>query len=160
MHWCTEEFGLVKTAARSALRPNSPFAGKLDLFYEAEIAFVRSRRGDLHNLREADVLDYREGISSTYPRTVAATYFIRLIELVAEKETPIPALHDLLRRALGYLAGSEPTKKAVLHFENQLANELGLGPESPTQAVMAIHSAYHSVPTQRGEVMDLVESIT
>jgi DNA repair protein RecO (recombination protein O) len=32
VHWCTREAGLLKTVAKGARRPKSPFAGKLDLF--------------------------------------------------------------------------------------------------------------------------------
>jgi len=50
--WCTESFGCVQTVAKGARRPKSPFAGKLDLFFEAEISVVRSRKSDLHTLAE------------------------------------------------------------------------------------------------------------
>src|SRR2546430_16683400 len=41
--WCTELIGCIQTIAKGARRPKSPFAGKLDLFFEAEISIVRSR---------------------------------------------------------------------------------------------------------------------
>ena len=41
--WCTESLGCIQTVAKGARRPKSPFAGKLDLFFEAEISIVRSR---------------------------------------------------------------------------------------------------------------------
>ena len=50
--WCTESFGCIQTIAKGARRPKSPFAGKLDLFFEAEISIVRSRKSDLHTLTE------------------------------------------------------------------------------------------------------------
>ena len=50
--WCTELIGCVQTIAKGARRPKSPFAGKLDLFFEAEISIVRSRKTDLHTLAE------------------------------------------------------------------------------------------------------------
>ena len=31
VHWCTAEFGWIKTVAKGARTPRSPFAGKLDL---------------------------------------------------------------------------------------------------------------------------------
>ena len=37
--WCTEE-GLIRTAAKSARKTGSPFAGRLDIFYQC-----RMRRG-------------------------------------------------------------------------------------------------------------------
>ena len=53
--WLTERFGTVRTVARGARRPKSEFAGMLDLFYRADIAFSISRSGDLHTLREVSV---------------------------------------------------------------------------------------------------------
>ena len=51
---------------------------------------------------------------------------MRLLEISAEMGTPIEALYDLLRRALDYLAAQDPTEKAVLHYERQLADILGI----------------------------------
>src|SRR5216117_239523 len=50
--WCTESCGCIQTVAKGARRAKSPFAGKLDLFFEAEISIVRSRKSDLHTLTE------------------------------------------------------------------------------------------------------------
>ena len=45
-HWLTPELGRVATVAKGARRPKSPFRGKLDLFYEADFSFTRSRRSE------------------------------------------------------------------------------------------------------------------
>ena len=50
--WCTSSLGCVQTVAKGARGAKSPFAGKLDLFYEAEIQIARSRKSNLHTLRE------------------------------------------------------------------------------------------------------------
>ena len=55
VHWFTQDHGLIKTVAKGARRSKSPFAGKLDLFFGGEIAFVRARRGELHLLREVAI---------------------------------------------------------------------------------------------------------
>ena len=52
IHWLTPSLGRVATVAKGARRSKSPFAGKLDLFYEAAFSFSRSRHSELHNLRE------------------------------------------------------------------------------------------------------------
>jgi len=41
VHWLTPEFGRLATVAKGARRPKSPFAGKLDLFYLADLSFQR-----------------------------------------------------------------------------------------------------------------------
>ena len=41
--WFTASFGLIKTVAKGARNPKSKFAGGLDLFFDCEIQFSRSR---------------------------------------------------------------------------------------------------------------------
>src|SRR6267142_5763160 len=52
VHWLTPDLGRLATVAKGARRPKSPFRGKLDLFYEADFSFARSRKSELHTLRE------------------------------------------------------------------------------------------------------------
>lgn len=124
--WLTATHGKLKTVAKGARRPKSAFAGRLDLFFACEITFARSRAGDLHTLREAAVRDSREGLRQVYARTELASYCVELVEFATEFEHPTPEIHDLLRRALDYLAANEPTRRAMLHFERQLSALLGL----------------------------------
>src|SRR6266566_1933252 len=72
--WCTELIGCIQTIAKGARRPKSPFAGKLDLFFEAEISIVRSRKTDLHTLAEVVLKNPFAGIRSSYRRTQTAAY--------------------------------------------------------------------------------------
>src|SRR5206468_11240639 len=57
VHWLTPNFGRLATVAKGARRPKSPFRGQLDLFYLADFSFYRSRRSDLHILREVSLRD-------------------------------------------------------------------------------------------------------
>ena len=66
VHWCTKQDGLVKTVAKGARRPKSLFAGKLDLFFHGELSWVRSRKGELHTLREVAITDYGENLRKKY----------------------------------------------------------------------------------------------
>ena len=84
--WCTELIGCVQTIAKGARRPKSPFAGKLDLFFEAEISIVRSRKTDLHTLAEVVLKNPFVGIRSNYLRTQTAAYFVELIEICTERD--------------------------------------------------------------------------
>src|SRR3954462_14847874 len=79
--WCTSSLGCVQTVAKGARRAKSPFAGKLDLFYEAEIQIARSRKSNLHTLREVALTNPFAGIRENLRRTQAASYFVELIEL-------------------------------------------------------------------------------
>ena len=155
VHWCSLEHGLIKTAAKGARRPGSPLGGRLDLFYEAEIEYAHAKRGDLHALREVAVSDYRHGLHGSYIRVLAASYFVRLIEIVAEKETPIESIFGLLQRGLNWLNGNEPTLKGVLHFERELARALGLWVEGDSAPpLLAIQDLFHQIPEQRLQLLD------
>ena len=88
--WFTEEHGKLKTVAKGARRPRSPFAGRLDLFFAAEITYSRSRQSELHGLREVAVRDSREGLRTQYERTQMAAYFVELVEMTTEFEQPVP----------------------------------------------------------------------
>ena len=111
---------------KGARRPKSPFAGKLDLFFEAEISIVRSRKSDLHTLTEVVLKNPFPGIRSNYVRTQIAAYFVELIEICTERDHREPELFGLLRRAFGYLDANDPTSRAVAHFETELARIAGV----------------------------------
>ena len=152
--WSTEEFGVVKTVARSARKPKSQFAGKLDLFYFADVEAFPSKKSDLHTLKEIQVIDFRRGLLETYWQTLGASYFAKLIHRIAEPETPIPELNDLLNRALDYLCVTEVNERAVLHFEKQAVEILGLlDHESRQQPLYLIQDQIGSIPKIRSELM-------
>src|SRR3954452_20445598 len=84
--WCTDSLGCIQTAAKGARRARSPFAGKLDLFFEAEIQISRSRKSNLHSLTEVALKNPFPGIRENLRRTQAASYFVELIELCTESD--------------------------------------------------------------------------
>ena len=148
VHWCTEEHGLIKTVAKGARRPKSVFAGKLDLFFEAEINWVQSRKSELHTLRELSVTNFRENLRKSYADTVVAAYFGELLAHVVEQSHPVPELFDLLQRGLGYLSQSGADKRALLHYESELAKLLGVA-HSRTSAALSLEQAFGSLPRAR-----------
>ncbi len=153
IHWCSVTFGIIKTVAKGALRAKSPFAGKLDLFFDAEIEFVRSRKSDLHILKELSVENPRLGLRQSYARTQMASYFVQLLEMIAELETPIPDHHDLLRRGLDFLADNTPTREALLHYEKEVARLLGLEGHHRSP-IEAIRDVYKKIPSQRAPLLE------
>ena len=147
--WLTQAHGRVKTAAKGARRPRSPFAGKLDLFFLDDISYSPSRRSDLHALREAVLIQPFSGLRAEFLRTELAAYFVELIELVTEAEHPVPELFDLLLRALGYLDTGRPALRALLHFESELVRLLGIHGQPGITPAVAIGRAYNSLPAAR-----------
>ncbi len=112
--------------AKGARRPKTPFAGKLDLFFETEIQIARSRKSTLHTLTEVVIRNPFAGIRQNYLRTQTAAYFVELIELCTERDHHEPELFSLLRRAFSYLDANDPTLRAVSHFETELARIAGV----------------------------------
>jgi DNA repair protein RecO (recombination protein O) len=127
VRWSTVEFGLIDTVAKGARNPKSSFAGKLDLFFAAEISWQAAKRGKLHHLRECHVIDYREGLRRDYHTMMLAGYCCGLIEQVCEPEHPHEAMHDLLSRALRHLDEEGGSLRALRHFERELARIEGVG---------------------------------
>jgi DNA repair protein RecO (recombination protein O) len=155
LHWCTESHGIVKTAAKGARTPRSAFAGRLDLFFSCDIAWARARRGDLHALREVELLAPRAGLRASYPRTLAAAYFVALVEASVEREAPVPEIHGLLARALDWLDGSEPSPAALLRFESRIAEILGIAPPGSPGAA-ALLDTLQRLPPQRDELFRML----
>jgi len=150
--WLTRDHGKIKTIAKGALRPKSPFAGTLDLFFETEIAFVRSSRSEIHTLRETALRNPFEGLRKEYARVELAAYFVELLELLTEPEHPVPELFDLLHRALAYLEGAVPERRVLLHFENELARLLGIHDEGNAHTALA--RTCHQMPESRRRLME------
>src|SRR5499426_2506906 len=149
--WCTESFGCIQTIAKGARRPKSPFAGKLDLFFEAEISIVRSRKSDLHTLTEVVLKDPFPGIRSNYLRTQTAAYFVELIEICTERDHREPDLFVLLWRAFGYLNANDPTSRAISHFETELARIAGVHDQTRLKAdpAFALGNLFGRLPLSR-----------
>jgi len=156
VHWFTDHHGLIKTVAKGARRARSPFAGKLDLFFEAELNWARSRKSELHTLREVAVMNYRENLRKSYTDTLAASYFAELLAHVVEPDHSEPELYDLLRRGLEYLARAGADKRGVLHYENEMARLLGVA-HHRISAALALEQAFGSLPRGRPACMDVIK---
>jgi DNA repair protein RecO (recombination protein O) len=129
VHWLTPNFGRVATVAKGARRLKSPFHGKLDLFYLADFSFSRSRRSDLHLLREAGLRETHVPLRRNLASLRQATYAAAFIEQATETETPLPAVFELMRGYLDCLCRQPAGPQAVFAFELKLLHELGLNPD-------------------------------
>ncbi len=153
VHWLTDGHGLIKTVAKGARSPKSAFAGKLDLFFDAEITWARARSGDLHSLREVSVTALREPIRCDYNAMLLSGYWCRLLELALERDHPEPELHDLLRRALDHLVTTGPSLRAMQHFEQELAVNLGISRERG-HAAAVLRETLGGLPPQRAQLLE------
>jgi DNA repair protein RecO (recombination protein O) len=153
--WCTDSLGVVQTVARGARRPKSPFCGRLDLFFEAEISIAKSRKSDLHTLREVVVINPFAGIRTNHRRTQAASYFVELIEVCTEIEHHEPEMFRLLQRAFGFLDQQDPDERTVMHFESELARITGVHGARPSPAT-ALGHLFGRLPSSRAALLKLL----
>jgi DNA repair protein RecO (recombination protein O) len=149
--WCTESLGCIQTVAKGARRAKTPFAGKLDLFFESEISIVPSRKSSLHTLTEVVVQNPFAGIREHYLRTQVAAYFVELIEICTERDHHEPELYSLLRRAFGYLDKNDPSLRAISHFETEVARITGVHDTKNLRAdpAFALGNLFGKLPLSR-----------
>jgi DNA repair protein RecO (recombination protein O) len=149
--WCTESLGCIRTVAKGARRQKSVFAGKLDLFFEAEIQIARSRKSNLHTLTEVVLRNPFGGIRQSHLRAQAAAYFVELIENCTESDHHEPELFALLRRAFGYLSENDPALRVVSHFETELARIAGVHDTKMPKSdpALALANLFGRLPSSR-----------
>jgi DNA repair protein RecO (recombination protein O) len=129
VHWLTAEQGRLATVAKGARRPASPFRGKLDLFYRCEFSFARSRRSELHTLREATLQETHAALRRELGWLRQAAYATALIEQTTETGTPLPGFFALLETLLDLLPRQPARPLTVFALEMKLLAELGLQPD-------------------------------
>jgi DNA repair protein RecO (recombination protein O) len=129
VHWLTRDLGRLSTVAKGARRHKSPFRGKLDVFFEAEFSFARSRRSDLHTLREVSLRDPHAALRRDLGWLEQASYATVLVEQTTETETPLAEIYELFSGFLNHLTNTAPSTNTVFAFEMKLLAELGLAPD-------------------------------
>ncbi len=148
--WLTERFGAVRTVARGARKPKSAFAGKLDLFYTADISFTISRQGDLHTLREVSLRRIFDVASAGSAGFYLASYFGELAGIAAPSMHPAGEIFNLLQRGIEFVQRGPVTLKALNHFETELCRILGVyDPAGKVRAIDALASLYGTIPASR-----------
>ncbi len=134
VHWLTAESGRISTVAKGALRPKSAFGGKLDIFHVADFGFSRSRRSDLHTLREVRLAGTFPLLRTELKALQQAAYCATFLEQTTEADTPLPGMYEMFVGFLGSLRADEGGRLAggserVLAFELRLLAVLGLEPD-------------------------------
>jgi DNA repair protein RecO (recombination protein O) len=160
VRWLSPEAGRVSTIAKGALRPKSPFAGKLDLYYLCEFSYVKSRTGHLHTLRDVSLLEPHLGLRREWTSLLALEYFFDLVTALTEEDTPLEADFDLFLKAVAYLEQKQVTLELVERFERRLYRLHGLG-EPPQGADLAQWARQHhfKAPPQRIRLLQEIERL-
>ena len=137
IHWLTPSLGRLATVAKGALRPKSTFRGRLDLFYEADFSFNRSRRSELHTLTEVRTREIHSSLRVDLSYLQQACYGAELVEQTTESDTPLPEIFELMRSLLEHLPRQGPMPQTVFAFETKLLHSLGLEPNTTESGLSA-----------------------
>lgn len=133
VRWLTVSHGRLATVARGAREPKSPLFGRLDLFFGARLSFQRSRRSELHALREVAVTTTFPSLRSDYARLSQAAYAVSLVELVTETETPMPEVHALFGGFLSHVESAPVQPRSIYALEARLLAAGGWDPVEASQ---------------------------
>lgn len=156
--WCTPEHGIVRTAARSALKPGSDLAGVVDLFHECEFVYHPTAKSDLCTLDTAELISPRLALRGNLLRLRLASYMAQLLLATVEPGAPEePAWHKLISTALDYIAEA-PLRAEILHrFEQRLAELHGLyAPGTDAHRALMHHFAH--LPAGRDELLERLQA--
>jgi DNA repair protein RecO (recombination protein O) len=115
--------------AKGARRAKSPYSGKVDLFYEADFSFSRSRSSDLHTLREISLRHTNAPLREDIVKLQQAAYAATFIVQTTETETPLPAIFEVFKQFLAALCSRGISTQLIFAFELKMLRELGLEPD-------------------------------
>jgi DNA repair protein RecO (recombination protein O) len=127
--WFTRECGKLKTMAKGARRPKSPFRGKIDLFYRDEMLFLRSKRSDLHLLHDCFLESPHTKLRDSVEALAAASYVGELVDVATENEDPNAKLFDVVSTTLDALEIRRGRVAVIIWFELQLLAAVGWAPK-------------------------------
>ncbi|MGC8828400.1 MAG: DNA repair protein RecO [Verrucomicrobiia bacterium] len=125
VHWLTRNSGLIATVARGVFRYNSTFYGRIDLFYYANIEFKKSRKSELHSLKEVELIDSNSWIRENISALHKASYSALLMEKLIPKNTPTPHIFHLFLALLNCLKTDPNSPAPIVWFETKLLIDSG-----------------------------------
>jgi DNA repair protein RecO (recombination protein O) len=129
VNWLTPDHGRLSTVAKGARGPKSPFRGQIDLFYLCDFSFARSKRSDLHTLREAKAVETHADLRRDMAYVQQLSYCATLIEQTTEAEAPLQKMFEDFSTLTKELPKHPPKAQTMFAFEIKLLNELGLAPD-------------------------------
>ena len=128
VHWLSPDMGRIGTLAKGARRSKSAFQGKLDLFHVAEFSFQRSRRSDLHTLREVALTETFSRLRTDVELLDCLARATRLITRATEEQTPLAGEYVLLLELVRRLNDDGRGEFWRTVFEVKFLDSQGLAP--------------------------------
>lgn len=129
VHWLTAESGRIATVAKGARGAKSAFAGKLDLCYEADFSFRRSRNSELHALSEVVMTSPHAAMKRDLETLEILAHAVSAIEQATEVDTPQPEVYDLFCELLAFLEKHGAMPRAVFAWDLRFLSLQGLEPD-------------------------------
>lgn len=151
--WCTAGHGMVRTAARTALKPGSELAGVVDLFHECELVYHPSTKSDLCTLDNAELITPRLALRSDLGRLRLASYMAQLMLCTVEVGgAEDAAWHKLISAALDYVTQATLRPEILYRFERRLAELHGLY-AAGVDSHRALRQHFSHLPSGREELL-------
>ncbi len=126
----TREHGKIRGIIRGIRDARGRYGSTLEPFSLNEILFYKRKRGgDLHQVTQVDLLTSFTDVREDLERLSYASYFTELINELVEVEESNPAIFDLMKDTLVFLASGASAKRVARIFEIKFLGQLGLLPE-------------------------------
>lgn len=129
VHWFSPDMGRISTVAKGARRPKSNFQGKIDLFHVAEFSFHRSRRSDLHTLREVALKEAFPKLRTNIDLLNCLANISKLITKATEDQTPLPDEYFMFIELVRILNNSGVTDHWPVVFKIKFLSIQGFTPD-------------------------------
>ena len=124
----TPEHGVLKGFARNARRSRKRFGPALELFVQATMHWSERRRGELLELKEAELVDLRSGLRGGLETLALAGYGVEVTEVLASEGGDYAAEYRLLKAYLDHLHRHGASREARLLLELRLLQLSGTIP--------------------------------
>jgi DNA repair protein RecO (recombination protein O) len=109
----TPDHGVQSVIAKGAMRPRSPFGGRLQVLSEGVAQFYHRPTRDLHTLAGFDVTDQHAALAGDLRRFAAGTALAELVLRTAHEE-PQPLVFAVLAGTLNALAAAAPDRVGLV----------------------------------------------
>ena len=124
----TSEHGLMKGFARNARRSRKRFGPALESFAQVVMHWTQRTRGELLELKEAELVDLRGGLRTNLEALALAGYGVELSEVFAVEGVDHATEYRLLRSYLDHLQKQGASREARLLMELRLLQLSGTIP--------------------------------
>ncbi|MEG1425119.1 MAG: DNA repair protein RecO [Raoultibacter sp.] len=140
-----EDGSQIRAVAKSARKPSSPFASRLELYSQARVLFACGRSLDI--VKEAQIIESNASVRKDFEHVVAAAPLAELLDKITQQELSNPQLFPLTQvclSALGHLESSLAPSITAAHLLKSVSFS-GFRPSLSRCAVCGVPVAYDAL---------------